>query len=256
MSQEGVIKYSCNWIKTSPLEFEQFEAINYWRNCLYQIGLIGIYDDGLGYGNISIRSGGEQFIITGSATGKIETLTREHYTRVTAYNLEANSLNAEGPIVASSESLTHAAIYKSDKSVNAVFHGHHVGLWQQYLHKLPTSDMSVEYGTLSMAHEIIRLFSETDMPNKRIMIMGGHQDGVISFGRTLDEAGYKMLKYYKLLISTKNELDSVPEIRENGLKSEEVQSKLIKRIEEMTLTMIAQQKQIDDLASELKRFKM
>jgi len=198
MSQEGVIKFNCNWVRTEPFDFESFDSINYWRNILYKLGLIGLTDDGIGYGNISVRFIENQFIITGSATGVLKTLTREHYTKVTSYNIEANSITAHGPIIASSESLTHAAIYQSNSNVNAIFHGHHAGLWSNYLHKLPTSDISVEYGTPSMAHEIIRLLNETEMSNMNIMIKGGHQDGIITIGNTLDEAGNTLLNYYDL----------------------------------------------------------
>lgn len=255
MSQEGVIKYNCNWIKTGSFDFEQFEAINYWRNCLYELGLIGVYGDGLGYGNLSFRVNGNQYIITGSATGGFNHLTKEHYTKVISYNLETNSLTAQGPIVASSESLTHAAIYQSDSSINAVFHGHHMDLWEHYLHKLPTSDVSVEYGTISMAHEIIRLYAETDMPNKQIMIMGGHKDGIISFGKSLDDAGYKMLKYYKLLSDMSKELKSVKEIKQNGNYEDGSQSKLHQKIEEIAMYVISQQKQIEELTKEIKELK-
>lgn len=199
MRQEGVIKFNCNWIKQDSFDFELFDSMNYWRNRLHKLGLIGVYDDGLGYGNISVRSDRDQLIITGSATGGIKTLTKEHYTKVISFDIEANSLTAQGPIIASSESLTHATIYKMDSGINAVFHVHHFGLWQHFLDKLPTSNLSVEYGTPSMAHEIIRLYRETDMPDKKIMIMGGHQEGIITFGSTLDEAGDILLKYYNLI---------------------------------------------------------
>lgn len=195
MSQEGVIKFNCNWVKAEPFDFEHFESLNYWRNILYNLGMIGQTIEGIGYGNLSVREIENQFIITGSATGGLETLAREHYTRVISYNIEKNSINANGPIIASSESLTHAAIYQSNSNINAIFHVHHVGLWENYLHKLPTSDISVEYGTPSMAHEIFRLFKETDVYIKRIMIMGGHQDGIIAFGKTLDDAGNALLQY-------------------------------------------------------------
>lgn len=199
MSQDGVIKFSCNWIKTEPFEFEMFESINHWRNQLYLLGLIGINSEGIGYGNISVRFHKDQFIITGSATGGIKNLSKDHYTKVISYNIEANSLTAQGPIIASSESLTHAAIYQSDNSINAIFHVHDMKLWQHNLDKLPTSDVLVEYGTPAMAHEIVRLYKTTDMPDKKIMIMGGHQEGVITFGNTVSEAGETLLYYYNLL---------------------------------------------------------
>ena len=134
-----------------------------------------------------------QFIITGSATGKIKYLTNEHYTKVLEYNLDKNSLTAVGPIIASSESLTHAVIYEHDKSVNAVIHIHNIELWKKLLNKVPTTNKNIEYGTPDMAKEILRLFRETNLIEKKILIMAGHEEGIVTFGKTLDEAGKILL---------------------------------------------------------------
>jgi hypothetical protein len=56
MMDEGYIKFKCNLIKDKPLPMAALSEINQWRNKLYQVGLIGAYADGIGYGNISIRS--------------------------------------------------------------------------------------------------------------------------------------------------------------------------------------------------------
>src|SRR5438093_11120110 len=109
---EGVIKFNCQWIKEEPLEIKWLEELNVWRDKLYNLGLIGVNKEGIGYGNISIRFRQHTFIITGSATGKFKKLTPEHYTRVTHYNFDENSLTTIGPIKASSESLTHAMLYE------------------------------------------------------------------------------------------------------------------------------------------------
>ncbi len=196
MEKEGVIKYHCHWIKHKLIYFESFEYLNDWRNCLYNKGLIGVNAEGIGYGNISIRFYQNQFIISGSGTGNIELLSKEHYSLVKNYNIKKNSLTALGPLKASSESLTHAAVYQSDSSVNAVIHVHHFGLWKKYLNLLPTSNPSVEYGTPAMANEIKNLLINTDLPVKKIMIMGGHQEGILTFGNDLDEAGQVLLDYF------------------------------------------------------------
>jgi ribulose-5-phosphate 4-epimerase/fuculose-1-phosphate aldolase len=84
--------------------------------------------DGIGYGNISTRFQKNKFIITGSATGSLTKLTTNHYTLVTDYDINRNTLTTIGPIKASSESLTQAIIYESQKSVKAVMHVHHLEL--------------------------------------------------------------------------------------------------------------------------------
>lgn len=182
------IKFNCHWSKTKPLNIELIRELNIWRDKLYQLGLLGVDKDGIGYGNISIRFQ-QEFIISGAATGRLKKLTAKHYTRVTDYNLSTNSLTTMGPIKASSESLTHAAIYEQDKNIQAVVHIHHLNLWEKLLNKIPTTSAHVEYGTVAMAMEIKRLFKETDLVNKKILAMAGHREGIISFGKDIQEAG-------------------------------------------------------------------
>jgi L-ribulose-5-phosphate 4-epimerase len=193
---EGIIKFNCKWIKNKPLNSELIKNLNIWRDKLYKLGFIGVNNDGIGYGNISNRFLKNQFIITGSATGKLKTLKNQHYTIVLDFNLKKNSLTAEGPIIASSESLTHAVIYEYDKSVNAVIHIHSKELWSKLINNVPTTDKSVEYGTRDMAKEIILLFKEKNLHEKKILVMAGHEEGIISFGKDLDEAGQVLLKNY------------------------------------------------------------
>ncbi len=189
MNETGYIKFNCNWINEKPLDNKLIENLNVWRNKLFDLGFIGLNNDGIGYGNISVRFLENQFIITGSATGKFLKLTNEHYTKVLDYNLGKNSLTAIGPIIASSESLTHAVIYEYDQSANAVIHIHNMDLWKKLLNKVPTTNKNVEYGTPDMANEILRLFKETDLLEKKILVMEGHEEGIVTFGKNLEEAG-------------------------------------------------------------------
>ncbi len=189
MQETGVIKFNCNWIQEAPLENKLIEELNRWREKLYRSKFIGQDAHGIGYGNISVREKGNQFIISGSMTGGLEKLTGQHYTRVIGYDFVSNSLTAKGPILASSESLTHAAIYESQKEINAVIHIHDLVFWKKILHKVPTTNKNVEYGTPAMALEVKRLFKETDLKAKKIFAMAGHEAGIISFGKDLEEAG-------------------------------------------------------------------
>jgi ribulose-5-phosphate 4-epimerase/fuculose-1-phosphate aldolase len=153
-----------------------------------------MYPNKVGFGNISIRDGNtSRFFITGSATGGLEDLTENHYTLVTDFNFQENHLTCQGPIKASSESLTHAAVYVAAPEVNAVIHVHHLKSWQKLLNRIPTTSSNVAYGTPQMSLEILRLFKETDLKNKRVLAMGGHQEGLISFGKDMEEAGKVLL---------------------------------------------------------------
>ena len=193
MKETGVIKFNCNWIKSEPLASGLLIDLNSWRNIMFELGFIGVNDEDIGYGNISIRLNENEFIISGSATGKLTNLTNEHYTKVVEYDLEKNSLSAVGPILASSESLTHAVIYEYDRSINAIIHIHNTTMWNQLMNKVPTTNKNVEYGTPAMAMEMIRLFDESDLRKQKVLVMAGHQDGIISFGKDLNEAGNQLL---------------------------------------------------------------
>ncbi len=197
MMDEGYIKYLCNWIKDKPINPEKLVEINHWRNKLYQLGLIGEYENGIGFGNISIRvKNTTEFIITGTHTGNIETLNEEHFTTVTNFNWQKNWVTCVGPIQASSESLSHGAIYLTNPEVNAIIHVHHRKMWENLLNKIPTTDKNCSYGTPEMAQELIRLSQENELKNLQILVMAGHEEGIISFGKTLEEAGNILLKYY------------------------------------------------------------
>ena len=193
MEKEGVIKFNSNWTQTKLVEFELFESLNYWRNSLYELGLIGVNEQGIGFGNISSRFYKNQFIISGSGTGNIKILSMDHYSLVTSYNIATNTLHAEGPVTASSESLTHASVYESDLSINSVIHVHNQELWGKYINVLPTTDPSVEYGTPAMAGEVKRLFLSSNLQDIKILIMGGHPDGILTFGNNMDEAAKILL---------------------------------------------------------------
>jgi ribulose-5-phosphate 4-epimerase/fuculose-1-phosphate aldolase len=186
------IKFNCHWVEEGPLDIKWIQELNEWRHKLYELGLIGVYANGIGYGNISVRFQ-HNFIITGTATGKIRNLTGKHFTQVTDYDLERNSLTTVGPIKASSESLTHAVIYGYDKHIGAVIHVHHLKLWQTLLNHVPTTNANIEYGTTAMAKEIIKLFNETNLAERKIFAMAGHEEGIVSFGETLTDAAQVLL---------------------------------------------------------------
>jgi len=194
---EGFVKFNCYWSQSgSVITYEQYEIINHWREILFNLDLIGAFENGVGFGNISIRKGkSSQFIITGSSTGDIPELEPGHYVQVRSFNIDDNAVMCVGPLKASSESLTHAAIYTADPGTNAIIHVHSMRLWEDLIDRVPTTDRSVEYGTPGMAREMIRIFGEPEVFEKRIIVMGGDRGGLITFGYDLDEAGSVLFDY-------------------------------------------------------------
>jgi ribulose-5-phosphate 4-epimerase/fuculose-1-phosphate aldolase len=194
---EGYIKYQSFWTK-APLPAAAAaatEELETWRKPLFAAGLIGQYEElGIGYGNISVRCGEPgQFLISGTQTGHFAVTDKTHYSLVTAYNTYANIVNCVGPAQASSEAMTHAAIYGLDLNIGAIVHVHSQVLWQSLLNRLPTTSADVAYGTPEMANEFRRLYRDTAFRETGLAIMAGHEEGILSFGATMEEAASKTL---------------------------------------------------------------
>ena len=199
--EEGYIKFQCDWEQKSfTFAKKNFNHLNDWRKKLFGLDLVGMDDDGIGYGNVSLREeNSNRFYITGSKTGRHEDLNKQHYARVIDYDIDKNWIKCVGQAKASSESLTHAAVYESDPSVRGVIHTHHERLWKMLKNKIPTTDPEVEFGTPEMAREIKRLMDQREVRIEKIIVMGGHKEGLITFGRDLEEAGEVLLKYYNVM---------------------------------------------------------
>jgi ribulose-5-phosphate 4-epimerase/fuculose-1-phosphate aldolase len=194
---EGYIKYQSFWTR-APLPAAAAaatEELETWRKPLFAAGLIGQYEElGIGYGNISVRCGEPgQFLISGTQTGHIVITDKTHYSLVTAYNTYANIVNSVGPAQASSEAMTHAAIYGLDLNIGAIVHVHSQVLWQSLLNRLPTTGADVAYGTPEMANEFRRLYRDTAFRETGLAIMAGHEEGILGFGATMEEAASKTL---------------------------------------------------------------
>ena len=183
------IKFTSERRNAELSQFDGFAELNAYRRQLRKLRLIGVDSNGAGFGNLSVRDGAtKNFYITGSATAGIAELTIADCAKVVAYDFERNWVGYEGSTMPSSESLTHAAIYQSDTKTGAVIHCHNSTLWTAMLNQAPTSSKAVGYGTPEMAYEIMGLFKLSDVQSRKILIMAGHEGGIVTFGRDLQEA--------------------------------------------------------------------
>lgn len=204
MPQDGVIKFRLDHHQARPLPPAELAELNAWRKIMFQLQLIGQDPkryDGCGYGNISCRrpatgqaAGGCPFVVSGTQTGGLAELTSEHYTLVTGCCPEDNHLISEGPLRPSSESLTHGILYALDSRINFVIHAHSPAIWR-HARKLaiPLTAATIPYGTPQMAEEVRRLYNTEDVPHRRIMAMGGHEDGILTWGETAPSAAETMI---------------------------------------------------------------
>lgn len=204
MIDEGYIKYQCHWTKQASVTPAEIVSLNRWRDRLYRLGLIGQYENGIGFGNLSSRiNQTHDFIISGTQTGGIPQLTDQHYTKVVDFDPKQNYVTCIGAIKASSESLTHGALYKADTRINAVIHVHNLALWQRLINVVPTTHYSCAYGTPEMAEEIMRLCNTAKTQQQKIIVMSGHEEGIITFGEDIEEAGNTLLHFFDSLTTPK-----------------------------------------------------
>ena len=197
MIDEGYIKFESDWRKTEALDNAEIESLIQWRRPLYEAGLIGYYKEhGIGFGNLSVRVNAKcQFIISGTQTGHLRDPGAEYYALVKDYDLERNRVTSIGAHEASSESMTHAAIYELDADIAAIVHVHSEALWAGLKGSAATTDAKVAFGTPEMAREFRRLFRETDFCRTGIAVMAGHEGGLVSTGSCLQEAAERILVF-------------------------------------------------------------
>lgn len=200
MIDEGYIKYQCHWQDRPSVVTKDIVELNQCRLKLYTLGLIGQYEDGIGFGNLSVRlPQPRHLIISGTQTGGIEQLNYKHYTKVIDFNWHKNYVSCVGMIKASSETLTHGAIYVAQPRVKAVVHVHHKKLWQALLNEVPTTNPSCAYGTPEMADEIVRLCHQSATQAQKIIVMSGHEEGILTFGDNLASATNLILEHLAVI---------------------------------------------------------
>ncbi len=206
---DGIIKYDrSNFTQCPPLDISEYSDLEFWRKELFKLNLIGEYpNDHVGFGNVSEfidfhqfhQSLQPQFLITGTQTGKYPELDGRYYTRVLDYDIEELKIKVMGPIEASSEALTHAAIYSGNLNIKAIFHIHSAAIWNGMIQdKADHTCATIPYGTVEMAHATQKCIKSKDAGS---FCMRGHEDGVVAYGRSLDEAGKLILELYKKYVS-------------------------------------------------------
>ncbi len=178
MEQESYIKFDCQHTYQSVELPQQIDELIDLGNALKRKGLIGKIDDSMGFGNISFKDSKTGLIfISASKTGIPCKYTKEHFCRIDEWNAEKNLVVSRGLMPASSETLSHLAVYEALDWVRCVVHIHSEYLWETMFDKELTSSQDIKYGTKEMYFEIVRLLSECS--NQNILVMGGHKNGTI-----------------------------------------------------------------------------
>ena len=203
MQEEGVTKFSAVH-ETRALPARRYgkacAELVAWRGILARLELVGqdpARYGGAGYGNVSCRvppypgrPGARPFLISGTQTGGNPCMSLAEHAVVTRYDIAGNSVVSEGLSRPSSESMTHGAIYDLGGQIRWVLHAHCPPLWRRAQSlRIPCTPEGVDYGTVEMALCVKRLWRSSPLPELRIFAMLGHDDGIVTFGRTASEAG-------------------------------------------------------------------
>ncbi|MDR0377111.1 MAG: class II aldolase/adducin family protein [Spirochaetaceae bacterium] len=186
--EEGYVKYIADHRTAPAVEPPLWRELNEARTCLYDRGLIGALPNGIGFGNVSVRVTGEEFLISGTATGDCRVLTAHEYCVVTSFNLEENRVTTSGPVRASSESMSHGAVYRSRASVMCVIHVHSRKIFDRLLSGgCISTPPEAAYGSPEMALAISTL-AAAGRENRGVIVLAGHDEGVLSYGVSVREA--------------------------------------------------------------------
>jgi ribulose-5-phosphate 4-epimerase/fuculose-1-phosphate aldolase len=195
-NREGVIKFQLDFRAGAPPPADQLTELNAWREIFRRLGLIGLDQnryEGLGFGNLSRRLPGQHsdvFLISGTQTGHLPQLLPEHYATVLQCSPAANRLKATGRIKPSSEALSHGILYQCSPLILWVMHLHCPAIFICRTQLgLPCTDPSAFYGTPAMAAEVRHLAEAQDLSQPGLLVMTGHQDGILAYGSSAAETG-------------------------------------------------------------------
>lgn len=202
-TEEGVIKYvsshtTCSLQKALPAGFfaseafsEAFAELDATRTILHDLRLIGVTSTQggtIGYGNISLRVQKDTFLISGSGTGASRILGLEGYSLVHAFNPEENRVESLGLVQASSESMTHGAIYRANPALCCVIHVHNRELFDRLLAQgWAHTPESVTYGTPELSRSVATLV-RTLPKIGGVFVTAGHAEGLFACGVSISNA--------------------------------------------------------------------
>ena len=181
---DGVVKYQASHtrgdvetsLRTLPAGIREtaldaltlFPELDAARTALHDAGLIGVYPSGIGYGNVSLLLG------------------KQGYSLVRAFDPLENTVASFGPVQASSESMTHGAVYGAANKARCVIHIHSPFLFTSLLAEgFPRTPESVAYGTPALSREVARLITEELSPSEGIFVTAGHNEGVFAYGESI-----------------------------------------------------------------------
>jgi methylthioribose-1-phosphate isomerase len=185
---EGYVKYTAVHTTAPVVEAPHWAELNNARTHLFKLGLLGVNPQGIGFGNVSIRYKGGEFLISGTATGASPELTPAEYCLVKSFDLVQNRIVSIGPVQASSEAMTHGAVYRFCPGANCIMHIHSRAIFDSMIRDgFPATAKDAAYGTPEIALALAQCVQELGT-DEGTVVLAGHDEGVIVWGSTVERA--------------------------------------------------------------------
>jgi hypothetical protein len=178
---EGYIKFSFAHEEAPAPAHPRLHDLMRIRDDLHEWELIGVLPGDIGYGNLSARiDGTDRFIITASGTGLKFPIEPHHFCEVLSFDIAQNRVACRGPLPASSESMSHGAIYAARPDTRCVIHIHDAILFRMLRQEgAPHTPDDAAFGTPEMARAVGALAAT--LPPVGLLVMAGHEDGLLAF---------------------------------------------------------------------------
>jgi methylthioribose-1-phosphate isomerase len=185
---EGFVKYTTIHTRAPAINAPQWAELNNARTKLFNLGLLGVNNQGIGFGNVSVRLRVDEFLISGTATGAAPELTPSEYCLVNSFDLAQNRIVSAGPVQASSEAMTHGAVYRSCSGANCVIHIHSGIIYKGMIRDgCLATDKEAVYGTPEIALSLAKCVRELGT-DEGAVYMAGHDEGIIVWGPNVERA--------------------------------------------------------------------
>lgn len=180
---EGVIKFKLNCL--GPItEVDWLGPLTSLRCKAHKLGFLGIDQQGIGYGNLSCRSGERDIFVTASQTSGKDEFTALDLCKIPIDRSEEAVLPYYGSKAPSSETMTHLAAYAGNPEVNWILHLHDSALFEMDSGFSTPAD--VGYGTKEMA-EAVKNISALVSEFPQLVKMQGHLDGLLLIANSYEE---------------------------------------------------------------------
>ena len=196
---EGYVRFHTRWIPGCAPRHPSLAGLDTLRTELWDRGWVGATPEGIGFGNLSVRDrpGAGTFVITGTATGAQRILGPDGYVRVTDVDAAGNTVGCTGPVRASAETMSHAALYQAAPRIDCVVHVHAPEFWARALTLgWPATPAAAEYGTPDLAGAIGRLARHIGA-DAGLIVLAGHTDGLLAYGPGVAEARAALLDAHR-----------------------------------------------------------